>query len=708
MRRTFPYGAWLVLAFFVQPRVWAGTNASAVDDRLLDDVANGSDWAAYGRTFDESHYSPLTQINESNVTRLGLEWFYDLPPMASVYTAPLAIDGVLYFAVGYSKVYAMKARTGQLLWQYDPQVTARAGMKLRGSWGIRGIAAWKGNLYVGTHDGRLIALNAQSGRPVWSVSTVEGPNDGRYITGAPRTFNGKVIIGFGGADYAPVRGYVTAYDAETGKQLWRFYTVPGNPKDGFENNAMEIAAKTWTGEWWKFGGGGTVWNAITYDPKFNTIYLGTGNGSPWNHRIRSPRGGDNLFLSSVVALDADTGAYRWHHQMNPGESWDYNAAMDMQLTTLSLNGRQHDVLMTAPKDGFFYVIDRATGKLLSAQKWAQYVNWAERVDLVSGRPVENPAARFPGGSGFWMFPGGGLGAHSTQPMAYSPQTRLVYIPETSHVQYYSDRGVDRAKWKFGSTFEVGTGLSSAAADPPKEPLPKAQGALVAWDPEHARRAWTIPMKALVNGGVTATAGNLVIQGRADGDFVIYAADTGKELWRFFAQNGILGQPITYLAGAKQYITVIVGYGGVAGATASGASGRTEPLWEYRSQKRRVLTFALQGQAQLPKFEPYRKAYLDDRSFQVDAAKEAAGANLYGRQCPLCHGFGLNSGGTAPDLRESHFPMQFDALKAILHDGALEPNGMPKFAEFTDEQIESLQHYVRAEARRAIEAQRPSR
>ena len=354
------------------------SGASTIDDAALANEADGSDWPAFGRTFSEQRFSPLRQIDAENVARLGLVWSLDLPGVINVASQPLAVAGVVYFAVGQSVVHAVDARTGKLLWRHDPEVAKVAGPKLRAAWGSRGLAFYRDKVYVGTLDGRLLALSAATGEPVWSVLTVER-DDARFISGAPRVFDGKVLIGHGGADHGPVRGYVTAYDAETGRLLWRFHIVPGDPAQGFENAAMETAARTWTGEWWKHGGGGTVWNAITYDPEFDRVYLGTGNGAPWNQKIRSPGGGDNLFLCSVLALDADTGEYRWHYQTTPGETWDYNSAMDMLLATLPIDGKPRKLLLHAPKNGFFYVIDRETGKLVSAEKIGK-ATWALRVD----------------------------------------------------------------------------------------------------------------------------------------------------------------------------------------------------------------------------------------------------------------------------------------------------------------------------------------
>ena len=358
---TMSYFLFIMLTLLSAGVSSSESNISEGDLYAVSDDDDGSNWARYGRNTKEQHYSPLTQINDKNIDRLGLAWSYNLPISPSKGSAPLAVDGVLYFAAGNSIIHAVKAKSGKLLWKYDPEVFKTAGHqhKMRGGWGggVRGIAYSEGKIFTATLDGRLIAIDSTTGAVLWSVMTTE-PNDGLYITGAPWVMKGKIIIGNGGADLAPVRGYVTAYDINTGKQAWRFYTVPGNPKDGFENKAMEMAAKTWTGDWWKFGGGGTVWNAMAYDKKLNRIYIGTGNGAPWNRKIRSPEGGDNLFLSSIVALDADTGEYIWHYQVNPGESWDYNAAMDIELAEITIDGRLRSVILHAPKNGFFYVIDR--------------------------------------------------------------------------------------------------------------------------------------------------------------------------------------------------------------------------------------------------------------------------------------------------------------------------------------------------------------
>jgi quinohemoprotein ethanol dehydrogenase len=671
------------------------TAASAAGgEGLLGNDANAENWASYGRSASEDHFSPLKQINDGNVSHLGLAWYYDLRPMASVYTAPLAVDGVLYFAVGYSLVHAMDAQTGKLLWQYDPHAPEAAGKKLRGGWGIRGIAYADGRIFTATHDGRLIALDAHSGRLLWSVLTTQ-PGDHRYITSPPWVFNGKVAIGHGGSDFEPVRGYVTAYDAKSGKEVWRFWTVPGNPKDGFENDAMKMAASTWHGDWWRFGGaGGTVWGGMAYDPQFNRLYLGTSNGWPWNARIRSPGGGDDLFLASIVAVDADTGRYAWHYQLNPSEVWDYDACTDIELTTLLIDGKSRPVLLQAAKSGFFYVIDRQTGKLISADKYSK-ATWADRIDLATGRPVERPDARFENGEAQVIFPGP-VGAHSSQAMSFNPLTGLAYIPTTELGGVYADPEGDLAKWEPKPNMAVNTGLGRGHNNPP--PVPPGKSSLVAWNPSTQREAWQVPLVGTINGSTTTTAGNLVLQGQVTGELSVYAADSGRKLWSFDAQTGVIGQPITYVAHGKQYVTVIAGWRGM------GSSSGVSPEWEYRLQPRRVLTFVLDGTAKLPKVETRTSPFVDDPSFVIDPQKVAAGAVLAITHCALCHGVGLASGGTAPDLRKSQVPMSTEAITAVLHDGSLVPLGMPKFDEFTPEQIEALRHFIRQKARDAIAAQ----
>jgi quinohemoprotein ethanol dehydrogenase len=654
-------------------------------------AADDVNWPSFGRTFSEDRYSPLTQINTDSVKRLGLVWALELPGFSTVTSQPLAVDGVVYFAVGLAVVHAVDAKTGKLKWKYDPEVAKVAGPKLRYTWGSRGIAYWNGMVYVGTLDGRLIALDAKSGRPRWSTLTVD-PNDDRTISGAPRVFNGKIIIGHGGGDVGTTRGYVTVYDARNGKQLWRFYTVPGNPAAGFENKAMELAAKTWRGEYWKFGGGATVWNAITYDPDFNRVYIATGNGLPWNQLIRSPGGGDNLFVSSIVALDADTGAYVWHYQVNPGETWDYDADMDMVLATISIGGEPRRVLMQAPKNGFFYVIDRETGRLLSAEKLGK-VTWADHIDLVTGRPVEAPNTRYESGETL-IWPSS-AGVHNTSPMSYSPKTGFAYVPTMELPGYYNDRGINPSEW-VGRPHTVNTGLQSVNADPPAN---LGSSALVAWDSATQRIAWKTTTPGYWNGGTIVTAGNLVFQGQVDGKFTAHAADTGATLWSFDARNGIVAPPVTYSVGGIQYVSVLVGLGG---APAMWGSISAQFGWQARINPRRLLTFALDGKMPLPRTPAARQAVpLDDPQVALDAVKVTRGNALFGSDCVPCHGAGAVSGGTAPDLRSSPIPLAASGFESVVRQGVLESRGMPRFQEFTDDDLESLREYLRARARESL-------
>lgn len=654
-------------------------------------VDDGSNWMRFGRTWKEDHYSPLTEINEQTVSQLSLDWYRDLPAeFSSGVSSPLAVDGVLFFAVGHSKIHAVDAISGELLWRYDPKVSDVAGHKMRAGWGIRGIAYDHGKIFFGTLDGRLIALNAEDGAVFWSAQTTMGPEDGRYITGQPYVMNGKVIIGHGGADYQPVRGYVSAYDTSTGELAWRFYTVPGNPADGFENEAMKKAAETWSGEWWKFGGGGTSWNSMAYDPELNIIYVGTGNGAPWNQKIRSPEGGDNLFLCSIVALNADTGEYLWHYQTNPGETWDFNSAMGIQLADIELDGKQRKVILHAPKNGFFYVIDRVSGEFISAEPFAK-VTWAEGIDAETGRPIEIAAARYPEGTGYLMFPSA-WGAHGVEEMAFNHQTGLVYLPVKDQGEVYANPpNIDT--WQQQGIMEYSPGLGM-----PPEPIevPLATGWLSAWDPVEQREVWRVDQVSSQNGGVLTTAGNLVFQGNSEGELVAFRADSGESLWRFDAQNGIQGHPITYEVDGRQYLSILVGW---RGATYPGSGTQ----WDYRQQQPRLLTFSLSpSEVALPKSDRIVRPIIDDPSFEVDDSQALKGLTVYFRNCVVCHGVGLQSWGAAPDLKRSPMTLSKQALQQVLQQGALKHMGMPQYQEMTDDEVIAIQHYVRQTARQHID------
>ena len=671
--------------------------ATATADQATDQ-ADGRDWPGFGRTEGEQHFSPLGEINASNVATLGLAWSLDLPPGNSA-TGPISVGGILYFARFYSEVNAVDAATGKPLWKYDPKAPEVSGVRLRQGWGSRGIAYFNGKIYTATQDGRLIALDAKTGQLVWTVQTLD-PGDPRFISGPPRVMDGKVLIGNAGADEAAIRGYVTAYDAESGKQVWRFWTVPGDPAKGFENDAMRMAAKTWAGDGWTKGGGGTVWNAMSYDRATNTVFIGTGNGSPWNRKLRSAGQGDNLFLCSIVALDAKTGAYKWHYQINPGESWDYNAAMDMALADLTIAGQPRKVLITAPKNGFVYVIDRLTGKLISAKPFVP-VTWAKGIDIATGRPIENPGIRYESGTA--TISPTPIGAHSWLPMAFSRQTGLVYIPAIDLKVTFDDRGITARNWKRKGGLALDYGVNPTIAFPKGNE--DSASSLVAWDPVRQREIWRVKTPIHFNGGVLATGGNLVFQGQMDSKFNAYDARNGHLLWTFDAKAPVIAPPISYSVNGRQYVTVITGNG-----TSGGFLGAALARYgiDYRTQARRVLTFAIGGGATLPAKIPYVAKAIDDPTFAPDPAAEARGGAVYNTRCVVCHGGGVAAAGTAPDLRTSGAIVSQQSLDAILHDGALVSQGMPKFEELTDQERSDVRQFLRAAASSLRKAPSPPR
>jgi quinohemoprotein ethanol dehydrogenase len=522
------------------------------------------------------------------------------------------------------------------------------------------------------------------------------PEKALYITGAPKAFKGKVLIGNGGTEHGPTRGYVTAYDAETGEQAWRFYVVPGNPADGFDNDAMAMAAKTWTGEWWKFGGGGNVWNGITYDPEFDTLYIGTGNGSPWNQKVRSPGGGDNLFLSSIVALDPDTGEYRWHYQTNPGETWDYNSSMDIVLADLRIDGREVKAILHAPKNGFFYVIDRATGKLISAEPFTE-VNWATKVDLATGRPVEVPGARYEAGSAL-VVPGS-FGGHNWPPMSFNPDTGLVYIPTIHQANRYFDDGLDLTKWRSPDWQAAApTGGTAVAIEIPPYASSDTRGSLQAWDPVKQQRKWEVPLPIAWNPGTLTTSGDLVFQGRADGEFVAYHARTGKALWQRAMGLGIAAPPITYSIDDRQYIALLVGWGSAYAIIGPEAPGLG---WSYGAQTRRLVVFSLQGETKMPALPPpVVPVPIQAPDFIIDEDLAKVGSQIFG-QCVVCHGPGAISGGLAPDLRASPVVLSKTAFSEVVHGGLRRARGMPSYELFSNNDLSALRHYIRQQANHAL-------
>ena len=684
---------WLLFAAALS--ACARAEPHAIDDGALVADSSGENWLAFGRTLNEQRFSPLKQIDATSVAKLKVDWFIDLPEKGGLVSTPLVSNGVLYFVGSMNIVRAVDATSGRLLWSYDPRVAERAD-RIRVGWNLsRGIALWRDKVILATWDGRLIAVDAATGKEQWSTMTVDSTK-ALYITGAPKVFKDKVIIGNGGTEHGATRGYVTAYYAETGKQAWRFYIVPGNPADGFENAAMEMAAKTWTGEWWKLGGGGNAWHGFTYDAELDRLYIGTGNGSPWNRTIRSPGGGDNLFLCAVVALNPDTGEYIWHYQTVPGETWDFNSNMDIVLADLAVRGRMVKALLHAPKNGFFYVIDRKTGKLISADPFAE-VTWATSIDSATGRPNEVPGARYEKARAY-VSPGP-TGAHSWQAMSYNPETGLAYYPAIHRRWTFSDSTIDASSWKSpdwkfdaGVTYGV---VGASRAD-------GLTGTLQAWDPVRRKLAWEVPLDGYWNPGTMTSAGNLVFEGRADGNFVAYNATTGAELWRFNVGSGISAPPITYSVRGRQYVALLVGWGG----SAVGLGGPLPAVhgWPYGAHPRRLIAFSLEGTAVLPPSPgPQVVTPLAAKEFGVDSALAAVGSREYAGTCNYCHGAAAVAAGGAPDLRASGVVLSATGFADVVRNGSRAASGMPRFRHLTDAQLLSMRHFIRQRAEAALAA-----
>lgn len=662
-------------------------NTIAEEDIRIADESNTEEWLAYGRTHSEQRFSPLKQINETTVSQLKPDWYLDLPDDHGLVSTPLVVQGILYFTGTNNIVRAVDATNGNLIWRFDPDVAKHLGKQRKGGWNhSRGITYYKEKIFTATWDGRLIAIDAKTGKQIWSAATIDSGKV-MNITGVPKAFKGKVIIGNGGSETSPSRGYVTAYDAETGKQAWRFYIVPGNPADGFENDAMKMAAATWTGEWWKHGGGGNAWHGLTYDPELDMLYIGTGNGGPWNRAVRSPGGGDNLFLSSIIALDPDSGEYKWHYQTTPGDSWDYNSCMDIILADLKTGDKKIKAILHAPKNGFFYVINRETGKLISAKPFAE-TTWASAIDEATGRPIEVTGARYDSGSAY-ITPSP-HGAHSWHAMSYNPVTGFAYIPTIHDAVVYSSKGLDLSSWKTDPS-KAGIAVNIKDADS----LPRSYtGSLQAWDPVHQKLVWSVPQTELWNAGTLTTAGNLVFQGEANGKFVAYNATTGKALWTFDAGLGISAPSITYSINGRQYIALLIGWGG-----AFAGVGNKNLGWEYGKHIRRLIVFSLEGKANIPKQPPpYYAQPLDYPQFKLDNSLATKGASVYGKNCFGCHGANATAMGMAPDLRASVIPLDLTAFTEIVKNGSRVNKSMPVFADLPEEELLSLMHYIRKMAR----------
>ena len=656
------------------------------------------EWLNHGRTYKEQRYSPLTDINKNNVNELDLAWSFKFDTARGMEATPILHDGVLYVSTGWSHVHAIDARSGDELWHYDAKVPKSQLAKTCCGPVNRGVAIWQKDnssplqIFFGSLDGRLIALDAKTGKENWSVQST--PTDGNYsITGAPRIVKDMVIIGNGGGELG-VRGYITAYDVSSGEMRWRFYTVPGDRNKPQESEALKKALPTWSGEeWYKLGGGGgTVWDSIVFDPELDILYIGTGNGSPWNRDLRSPGGGDNLYLSSIVAINPDNGKYIWHYQTTPADNWDYTATQQMILAEIEINNEIRSVIMQAPKNGFFYVLDRKTGELISAEKFG-HVTWATHVDMETGKPVESEFADYQenGGSYIWPSP---YGAHNWQPMSYNKKTGYIYIPVQTIPAYFSGQKEVSYKvnrWNTGVNLnESRSPASWVAAKASLDAL--VYGELVAWDPIKQERAWTVRHPKPSNGGTLSTAGDLVFQGTWDGAFAAYDALSGDQLWQYQSDSAILAGPITYELDGEQYVAVTQGSGGVVMLTIG------EEIRKNFVNQNRLLVFK-RGDFNLERLTANNTmASLESVKFEhdLDIARVKNGEYLYHNNCASCHGLDAKSNYVVPDLRymseETH-----DNFATIVLGGSLTHKGMIGFYETLSlDDVGMIHDYLRDE------------
>jgi quinohemoprotein ethanol dehydrogenase len=682
----------------------AGDGIARVDTaRILAEAATGREWLTYGGTYDEQRFSPLAGITPANVGSLGVAWTYEFPTAHGVEATPIVVDGVIYATGAWSVVAALDAKTGKLLWEHDPKVPRE--QLARGCCDAvnRGVAVYEGRVFVGTYDGRLEALDARTGKLLWSTVTVD-PSRPYTITGAPRAVKGKVLIGNGGAEFG-VRGYVSAYDAASGKLAWRFYTAPNPDKkpDGAASDEIfaRTANATWgdKGAWQTEGGGGTVWDSIVYDSVNDSILIGVGNSSPWNDRVRDPQGnGDNLFISSIVALDPESGRYKWHFQEVPRDKWDYTATQSIVLADLPIgrDGSKRRVVMHAPKNGFFYLLDAKTGKFLSGKAYAP-LNWASGLDP-NGRPIFNPQARDVPPEGILLYPGP-PGAHNWPPMAFNPKTGLVYIPTERNSQYYipdDGRTAGKSNWNLG--YNMAAGIPARL---PKGALTEVQngqgGGLLAWDPVKQEARWSIDLGAPANGGVLTTATGLVFQGTKMGLLRAYDAQSGKVLWETNLKRGVTAPAVTYEIDGTQYVAVATGWGDSWGLNHG-------LFWKEKVTRvpGRLVVLKLGAKGTIPDNAPSPIERTPKAAAFGDEQLVKTGLQLYAQNCMVCHGAMVQSSGVLPDLRWSAITSDRGAWSAVVMEGALKVNGMVSFANnLTPEQAEAIRAYALDQAWMAV-------
>jgi quinohemoprotein ethanol dehydrogenase len=660
-------------------------NAANLDDaRLLRGTADASTWAHYGGSYDEQRYSALDKINDSNISQLGLAWYMDYDTNQNQHGSPLYIDGVIYVSTARNVLHAIGAKSGERLWTYTPIIVPNPNLGLVN----RGIAAFDGKIYMGMLDAHLVALDANTGQEVWNVDTVpestglpENIRSQYSITMAPRVAKGKVFIGGSGGEFG-ARGWMAAYDAETGKELWRFWTVPDDPAKGYEGQPhLAEAAKTWPTniEYWKYGGGGTVWDAGVYDPVTDLLYFGTGNGTPWNREMRDPNSGDNLFVASIIAVNPDTGEYVWHYQETPGDSWDYDAVSPMMTADIEFNGTTRHVILHPSKNGMMYVLDAATGELISGDAFTG-VTWNSGIDMATGRPIEVPGARYET-EPFNIGPGA-PGGHTWHPNAFSPKTGLIYIPTWENYsamapQRMPDTGVP-------PLIAFGGQIDRATLKPHNKEA--NDGWLQAWDPVARKAVWETPRGPRATSGVLATGGNLVFMGNSNGNqLAAYNAETGQQLWQFDAQSAVYAAPITFELDGEQYIAASVG-------------GTSQGNY-YAPSYGRMLVFKLGGTASLPPNITYTPPELNPPPSTASADVIARGGELYEENCSVCHGTNaVQQRSSFPNLTLSPLLYSQDGFDQVVLNGARVSRGMANFAgKLSADDSVAVREYIIARA-----------